>query len=138
MNGNDPRLHQRVQRYDDSISNNERGFIVRAIRAAESSAHRTRVGATLVVANRVTSQSNRVRNHKDIAPYTEQSVHAEVRAVLRAYRSGRGGDIYVARLGARGRLLPSHPCKRCMPVLVEAGVKRIVWWNGDLWTSAKL
>lgn len=138
MNGNDSAFHQRVLRFDDSVSINERGYVLRAIKAAESSVHRTRVGATLVVAGRVASASNRIRNSKEVAPFTEQSVHAEVRAVLRGYRSGRGGDVYVARLGARGRFLPSHPCKRCVPILREAGVKRVVWWNGETWTSSKI
>lgn len=124
--------------FDDSVSINERSHVMRAIKSAEASKHRTRVGATLVVAGRVTSVSNRLRNERTAAPYTEQSVHAEVRAVLRAYRAGRGGTIYVARLGKRGRLLASHPCKRCAVFLLEAGVKRVVWWTGDRWIADKL
>lgn len=138
MNGNDPRFHQRVLVFDDSVSVNERRYVLRAIKAAETSKHRTRVGATLVVSGRVTSASNRLRNPGKVAPYTEQSVHAEVRAVLRAYRAGRGGTIYVARLGSRGRLLASHPCKRCIPFLLEAGVKRMVWWNGERWVADRV
>lgn len=124
--------------FSPGISSNERGFILRAVRAAEKSQHETKVGATLVVAGRVVSATNRLRNANFVAPYTEQSVHAEVRAVLRAYRNGRGGTIYVARLGARGRLLASHPCQRCVPVLKEAGVKRVVWWSGLRWEVSKL
>lgn len=138
MNGNDPHFHQRVLLFDDSVSINERGYVLRAIKAAETSEHRTRVGATLVVAGRVVSVSNRLRNENKVAEYPDQSVHAEVRAVLRAYRNGRGGTIYVARLGRRGRLLASHPCKLCTPFLIEAGVKRAVWWTGERWTATKL
>lgn len=138
VNGNDPALHQRISHFDDSVSINERGYVMRAIKAAESSEHRTRVGATLVVAGRVVSVSNRLRNAGKVAEYPDQSVHAEARAVLRAYRNGRGGTIYVARLGRRGRLLASHPCKICAPFLREAGVKRVVWWTGERWTATKL
>lgn len=138
MNGHDPHLHQRTFVFDASVSNSDRRYVMRAVKAAEASEHRTRVGATLVVAGRVVSASNRLRNENKVAPYTEQSVHAEVRAVLRAYRAGRGGTIYVARLGRRGRLLASHPCKRCVPFLLEAGVKRVVWWNGEHWTADRL
>jgi deoxycytidylate deaminase len=138
VNGNDPKLHQRFFVFDSSVSNNERRYAMRAVRAAETSTHRTRVGATVVVAGRIVSASNRLRNENKVAPYPEQSVHAEVRAVLRAYRAGRGGTIYVARLGRRGRLLASHPCKRCTPFLLEAGVKRVVWWNGECWVADKL
>jgi cytidine deaminase len=127
-----------VHVFAPEVSTNERVYVMRAVRTAATSQHKTRVGATLVVAGRVTSAANRMRNAKFIAPYTEQSVHAEVKAVLRAYRNGRGGTIYVARLGSRGRLLPSHPCGRCVPVLLEAGVKRVVWWSGERWEASKL
>jgi tRNA(Arg) A34 adenosine deaminase TadA len=130
-------LRDRNYGFDASVARNERGYVARAIRSAEASLHRTRVGATLVVAGRVTSASNRLRN-SHVAPYTEQSVHAEIRAVLRAYNNGRGGTIYVARLGAKGKLLASHPCARCTPVLREAGVRRVVWWTGETWVAEKL
>ena len=130
-------MHQQ-HAFSPDVSSNERGFVLRAVRAAEKSRHKTRVGATLVVAGRVTSAVNRMRNANFVAPYTEQSVHAEVRAVLRAYKNGRGGTIYVARLGKRGHLLPSHPCRRCVPVLRDAGVRRVVWWSGERWEATKL
>lgn len=121
------------------ISTKDRSAISRAVSAAKSSEHhKYRVGAAVLVSGRIVSASNRFRNAPHEAPPTEQSVHAEVRAVLRACSQGRGGTIYVARLGARGRLLPSHPCARCMPVLVEAGIKRIVWYDGLTWRSRRL
>lgn len=124
--------------FSTELTSSDRRHINKAIKAAHRSQHKYRVGAALIVANKVTTASNRLRNASTAAPYTEQSVHAEVRAVLRAYKNGRGGTIYVARLGARGALLASHPCKRCVPVLREAGVKRAVWWNGHLWVTSKL
>ena len=133
------RLHAHdIGAYTTNLTSSDRRHVQKAIKAALKSEHRYRVGAALIVANKVTTASNRLRNSSTAAPYTEQSVHAEVRAVLRAYKNGRGGTIYVARLGARGGLLASHPCKRCVPVLREAGVKRVVWWNGECWVTSKL
>lgn len=132
------RFDTSVLEYSTNLTTADRRHVQKAIKAAHRSQHKYRVGAALIVANRVATASNRLRNSSKNAPYTEQSVHAEVRAVLRAYKSGRGGTIYVARLGARNALLPSHPCKRCVPVLREAGVKRVVWWNGFTWVTSKL
>lgn len=112
--------------------------INKAIKAAGESKHRYRVGAVIVVSNRVTSETNRLRNASTVAPYAEQSVHAEIRALSRAFKRGRGGTMYIARLGAKGALLASHPCRRCIPSLRDAGVKRIVWWNGATWVASKL
>jgi len=137
----DPRKSRAPQQvlYTADISTKDRSAIARAISAAKSSEHhKYRVGAAVLVSGRIVSASNRFRNAPHEAPPTEQSVHAEVRAVLRAYSRGRGGIIYVARLGARGRLLPSHPCARCMPVLMEAGIKRVVWFDGLCWRSRRL
>ena len=136
----DPRKNRAPQQvlYTADISTKDKSAIARAISAAKSSEHhKYRVGAAILVSGRTVSASNRFRNAPHEAPPTEQSVHAEVRAVLRACSNGRGGTIYVARLGARGRLLPSHPCARCMPVLAEAGIKRVVWYDGLCWRARR-
>lgn len=124
--------------FAETISAADKRHIEKAVRAAQHSQHKYKVGAALVVAGRITAQSNRLRNSHIVAPFTEQSVHAEVRAILRGYKNGRGGTMYVARLGKLGRLLPSHPCWRCSLVLSEAGVKRVVWWNGSSWAAKKI
>jgi len=125
--------------YAAGISQADQRAIARAVKAAaESEHHRYRVGAAVVCSGRVVAAPNRFRNMPDVAPYTEQSVHAEVRAILRAPHNGRGGTLYVARLGKRDRLLASHPCARCMPLILEVGIKRIVWWDGSSWVSEKV
>ena len=111
-------------------------WIARAIQQAEKSRMRVRVGSLVVVAGRVSSGHNKYRNPPRLS-YLEASVHAEVAALRRAPKGGANGTIYVARIGAQGRLLPSFPCRRCLPVLKEAGVKRIVWWDGYRWVASK-
>lgn len=78
---------------------------------------------------------NKIRNSPAI-DWENASVHAEEVALRGAHRGGRGGTIYVVRLGARGALLPSYPCEKCQELITNARVKRIVWWNGDKWVKS--
>ena len=125
------------EKFTSDLSGADFRRIALAIRAAEKSRHRTRVGAVIVKAGRVASGLNRIRNQKTVS-FLHQSTHAEMNALRRMGAKARGGTIYVARLGASGRLLPSHPCQRCVPVLEEAGVRRAVWWNGTKWVASKI
>ena len=119
------------------LSGTDFRWIARAIHHAGQSKMKVRVGALVVVAGRATGGFNKYRNPPRLS-YLNASVHAEVNALKRATRGGANGTIYVARLGARGKLLPSFPCKRCLPALRNAGIKRIVWWDGYRWLSTKM
>lgn len=119
------------------ISVSDHSRIRRAIAAANTSTHRFKVGACVSVAGRLSCAPNVQKNDARIA-WQFASVHAEVNALSGAYRDGYGGTIYVARLGSTGRLLPSFPCHRCIPHLVEAGVRRIVWFNGKNWVASRV
>jgi tRNA(Arg) A34 adenosine deaminase TadA len=112
-------------------------WIERATAEAEKSEHRVRVGSAVVLKHRGSVSHNKIRNSPQIC-WQEASVHAEMGALRTAYRGGAGANIYVVRLGAKGALLPSFPCERCLPGLVEAGVKRIVWWDGRKWRKDRL
>ena len=111
-------------------------WVSHAIRQAEKSEHRVRVGAALVSGTRIVTSCNRIRNSPAIS-YLNATTHAEIGAIKKTTKA-RGGAIYVARLGAKGGLLPSFPCVRCFPEIVDAGIKRIVWWNGERWVKGKL
>lgn len=41
----------------------------------------------------------------------------------------KGCTIYVARVGARDDIRISRPCSRCMKMIHDAGIKRIVYTN---------
>ena len=119
------------------LSGTDFRWIARAIQQAEKSRMRVRVGALVVVAGRATVGHNKYRNPPRLT-YSEASVHAEVSALRRAPNGGAGGTAFIARLGRTGRLLPSFPCQRCLPRLHEAGIKRVVWWDGYRWVSTKM
>lgn len=119
------------------ISVSDHSRIRRAIAAARTSTHRFKVGACVSVAGRLSCAPNVPKNDARIA-WEHASVHAEVNALAGAYRDGQGGTIYVARLGSTGRLLPSFPCHRCVPHLIEAGVRRVVWFDGKNWVAGRV
>lgn len=111
-------------------------WVAVAIEQAEMSAHRFRVGAVLTVASSVHVAHNRIRNSPKIS-YEHATVHAEDGCIRKAGRT-KGGTMYVARIGAYDQLLPSFPCQKCFPMLREAGIRRIVWWDGTKWVRAKM
>lgn len=119
------------------LSASDYGWVARAIKSAEQSTHRVRVGASVVVAGRGSSAPNKFRNSARIN-WQESTVHAEEAAISRAYRGGSGGTIYIARIGKAGDLRASHPCERCMPQIIKAGIKRVVYYDGNSWISYKI
>jgi tRNA(Arg) A34 adenosine deaminase TadA len=119
-----------------TLSASDFSRIARAIKYAEQSRLRVRVGAVVADGKTLSGACNRERNDPRLG-YLSASVHAEVGALRRA-GSAVGSTVYVARLGSRGRLLPSFPCPRCMSALVSHGVRRVVWWDGFVWIGTKI
>lgn len=119
------------------LSSTDFARIARAIKFAEKSRHRVRVGAVVSSGKRLSGAANKNRNSPAIN-HLEASVHAEVGALRRMTVGTAGSSVYVARLGARGRLLPSFPCSRCLSALVACRVKRVVWWDGSKWCATKV
>lgn len=112
-------------------------WINRAIGEATRSKHRVRVGAAVVSKQRGSVGHNTIRNPASIA-WENASTHAEINALRCAVNGGVGAVVYVARIGKRGDLLPSYPCERCLPDLVDARVKRIVWFDGEKWIKERV
>jgi tRNA(Arg) A34 adenosine deaminase TadA len=59
------------------------------------------------------------------------SICAEIRALQKAGKRAIGGTIVVVRLGARGNLLLSRPCVRCLKAIRKARVRRVYFSNND-------
>lgn len=99
---------------------------------AETGTMKWRVGAGLYYgAKLVTFGVNKVKSHPLLKTYkpTSYSVHAELNAILRANRTN-GCTLYVCRLLVNGDLGASFPCPYCLPHIIEAEIKSIVYWNG--------
>lgn len=58
------------------------------------------------------------------------SVHAEMALALYGYAAMQGQRVYVARLLRDGTWGLAKPCEVCMGLLVQAGVRRVVWTTG--------
>lgn len=119
-----------------TLSSTDFSRIARAIQYAEKSRHRVRVGALVASGKQTSGACNRERNDPRLG-YLDASIHAEIGALRRA-TSSVGGTMYVARLGAKGSLLPSFPCPRCVPALVSHRIRRVVWWDGSAWVATKV
>lgn len=115
----------------------DKRWIRRAELEAHFSRHRVRVGAAVVVRKHGAVAHNKIRNNPAIS-WRNASTHAEVAALRRSPARGEGGTVYVVRLGATGALLPSYPCERCLPALSDAGVRKIIWYNGTSWVKQKM
>lgn len=69
---------------------------------------------------------NRFRNHPRVVDnWDDCSVHAEQSLIESC--DVAGAIVYVARVTNGGRVAIAKPCRRCLRLLTEAGVKRIVW-----------
>jgi len=120
-----------------NLTATDMNWIQRAIKEARKSKHRVRVGAAVVNKKNGSVAHNKIRNSPMI-DWENASTHAESAALRKSPRTREGSVVYIARLGARGALLPSYPCERCIPELVDAKVKRLVYWNGDRWVKERL
>jgi deoxycytidylate deaminase len=99
--------------------------------AGKSRARNTH-GAVIVKGGRVLGTGwNKDRNHpKIVSPEhikTDCSWHAEEVAIKDAGTNLKGAIIYVARVNRQGRDRDSMPCSKCMSLIEEAGIKRIVY-----------
>ncbi len=58
-------------------------------------------------------------------------LHAEASAIMKA---GKGDVLVVVRIRKDGKLSCSKPCKRCVKVAKEFGIKKIVYtdWNSSV------
>lgn len=103
-----------------------------AMQVAKLSQCRYRLGAVIVKGSRVLSVGCNVTKshpiHKEYPNWTI-SIHAEHSAILKATTDVSGATVFVARQGGNKA---SKPCSFCLAVLLEAGIKEIVYYNGAL------
>lgn len=117
----------------DSLSRKQRSFLDFAVRMAESSDVTTRHGAVLVRGGSVLSVGvNKWKNfYPPVGISTSKynpniSIHAEVDALSRC-SDARGATIYIARVNKQGDERMSRPCVDCEKILIEAGVKKVIY-----------
>ena len=99
--------------------------------ATKSSAKNTH-GAIVVKGGRVVGTGyNKNRNNPHfVSPEhikTDCSVHAERSAIKDAGYDVKNAVIYIARVNRHGEDRDSKPCSRCLKLIEESGIKRVVY-----------
>lgn len=110
------------------LSRRDQAWLRIACKLAECSTEKMRHGAVVVLGGSVQAvgfnkRTNNPHTHKDLHWLSE---HAEMAALRRCKRT-QGATIYVARLNKHDQQRMSRPCPKCMKLIVEAGIKRIVY-----------
>lgn len=105
--------------------------IKRAIKVAETSTYKWKLGAVVTNNGRVLGFSpNKFRNSPTINP-NHATTHAEIAALLKCYKIARHGTIYVARVDSFSRTRLAKPCEMCKIGLELAGIRTIVYTNEE-------
>lgn len=118
------------------LSNREKAFLSVAKYLATKSTARQKHGAVVVKGGRVLGTGfNKDRNHPDfVSPEhikTHCSVHAETEAIRDAGWNVKGSVLYVARVNRQGKDRNSKPCDRCMAIIEETQIKKVIYTRSD-------
>lgn len=114
------------------LSKKDKAFLSVARYFATKSTARNTHGAVIVKGGRVVGTGyNRNRNHPTIVSpehiKTNCSIHAEESAIRDAGYDVKNAVIYVARVNKHGEDRDSKPCPRCLALINESGIKRIIY-----------
>lgn len=114
------------------LSKKDKAYLSVARYFATKSTARNTHGAVVVKGGRVLGTGfNRNRNHpKIVSPEhikTDCSFHAEEIAIRESGENLKGAIIYVARVNRQGKDRDSKPCPRCISLIEEVGIKRIIY-----------
>lgn len=114
------------------LSKKDKAYLSVARYFATKSKARNTHGAVVVKSGRVVGTGyNRNRNHPRIVSpehiKTDCSFHAEEIAIREAGENSRGAIIYVARVNKQGKDRDSMPCPRCLSLINQSGIKRVVY-----------
>ena len=114
------------------LSNKDMAYLSVARYFSKKSNAKNMHGAVVVKGGRVLGTGfNRSRNHPSIVSpehiKTKCSVHAEESAIKDANYDVRGAILYVARVNRNGEDRDSKPCPRCLNLIQESGIKRVIY-----------
>lgn len=105
-------------------------FFELATMLADDSTCRFRMGAVIAHGARIVALgTNKIKTHPVQRRYGSHvvSIHAEYAAILRARCDLTGSTLYVARF----KDLISKPCASCALLMYEAGIKYMVYHDGN-------
>ena len=105
---------------------------------AQKSQHKYKVGAAIVKGRKIVSLGH--NSHKT-SPYIKHNIsdttlvdrlHAEMSCICKSQNDISGSKIYVGRLSPSG-FKNARPCKLCMSMIREAGIKEVYYSTNDGW-----
>lgn len=81
----------------------------------------------------VASACNVIKTHPVQQRYSSHvcSIHAEAAAVIKAKSNTIGTVCYSVRIRPDGTLAISKPCPSCRSVLIDAGIRDVVYFDGN-------
>lgn len=79
-----------------------------------------------VACNKITTHPVQRRYGKHVC-----SLHAEIRAIILAKGDVTGYTIASARVTAGNKRAISRPCNTCWELLVEAGIRDVIYFDGE-------
>jgi deoxycytidylate deaminase len=114
------------------MSNKDKAYLSVARYFATKSRARNTHGAVVVKGGRVLGTGwNKDRNHPMIVSpdrvKEDCSYHAEEVAIRDSGDNLKGAIIYVARVSKSGSDRDSHPCPKCLSLINEVGIKRVIY-----------
>ena len=116
-------------------SNREESLMRAAVYSAGRSDQPNRHGAIIARGGVLLSYGwNQNKTHPAAVVYFSNFIHAELAAIIRVNKIDLSGcDIYVARKMRTSDepLGMSRPCKQCMEMIREAGIRRVYYTNRD-------
>ena len=97
-----------------------------------STHHQFKIGAVITNKKPIVIGFNLAKTHPLYANEENgvYSIHAEVKAVLNALSLNcdiRRADMWVYREKADGSIGTAKPCKHCMAILIESGIRRVYY-----------
>jgi len=106
-----------------------------ALKQARKSEHRHKIGAVIFSKKSIISSACNYpsRSAKSVTA-REDSLHAEVMAIIRARRNLNNLSMLVVRINAKGKLMMAKPCEYCMSYIEYVGIKTIYFSdkNGNI------
>ncbi len=114
--------------------------LLAAIQLAEHSTYKHRHGAILIKHGRVIGKGiNSIRHHKYAKFYQYKcSCHAETAAILNCRGDWNRSILFVARINSSGVGRNSMPCSSCRALLIDLGIKKVVYTTNDGFKEEKL
>lgn len=118
------------------LSKRDSAYLSVARYLATKSTARNTHGAVVVKGGRVLGTGwNKPRNNPmSVSPEnikTDCSVHAEAAAIRDAGYNIKGAVMYLARVNRHGDDRDSKPCNRCYTLIMDSGIKRVVFTSED-------